>query len=141
VLAGLIGCGSGEGGGPGAAADSVTELQIFVWERGARPSSLGRILGERRRPAGKPKSWTLRCDPPAGTFPDPKGACDRLDDLDQPFAETPEETACTQQYDGPEVASVSGVYRDETVNTRFSRDDGCEIARWRKHEFLLSGKP
>ena len=140
VLAGLVGCGSGEGGGPGEATGSVTELQILVWERGARPTSLGRALGERRTPVGKPKSWTLRCDPPAGTFPDPDGACNALDELDQPFAETPEDAVCTEQYGGPEVASVNGVFRDETVNTRFSRDDGCEVGRWKKHAFLLSGK-
>jgi hypothetical protein len=141
LLVALAGCGSDGGGGPGEATGSVTELQILVWEQGARPTSLGRILGERRTPIGKPTSWTLRCDPPGGTFPDAEGACGELDNLDQPFAETPEEAVCTQQYGGPEVASVNGVYRDETVNTRFSRDDGCEIGRWRKHAFLFSGKP
>jgi Subtilisin inhibitor-like len=141
LLAGLVGCGSGEeSGGPAEATDAVTELQISIWGRGSRPSRYGRILGERRTPIGKPLSWTLRCDPPGGTFPDPEGGCSGLDKLDQPFAETPEETVCTQQYGGPEVASVSGVYRDETVNTRFSRDDGCEIARWKKHAFLLTAK-
>jgi hypothetical protein len=29
------------------------------------------------------------------------------------------------------------VYRDESVNARFDRTNGCEIARWDKHAFLF----
>ncbi|HEV2712293.1 MAG TPA: SSI family serine proteinase inhibitor, partial [Gaiellaceae bacterium] len=100
VLAGLPGCGSGEGEGPARATDTVTELQILVWPEGSRPNRFGRVVGERRTPIGKAKSWTLRCDPPGGTFPDPEAACNRLDGLDQPFADTPEEAICTEQYGG-----------------------------------------
>jgi subtilisin inhibitor-like len=137
VLAVLAGCGSGEGGGPAEATDTVTELQILVWPEGARPNPLGRVLGERRLARGKPKTYRLKCDPPGGTFPDPEAACKKLDQVDHPFNETPEDAVCTEQFGGQQVASISGVYRDETVNTRFSREDGCEIARWDEHAFLL----
>ena len=137
VLAVLTGCGSGGDEGPAEATDTVTELQILVWQNRMRPNPLGRVLGERRFGRGRPTTYRLTCDPPGGTFPDAEEACNKLDDLDQPFAEKPDEAMCTEQFGGEQVASVSGVYRDETVNTRFSRDDGCEIARWDEHKFLL----
>ena len=137
VLAMLAGCGSGDSGGPAEATDTVTELQILVWQSRTRPSALGRVLGERRFGRGKPKTYQLKCDPPGGTLPDPEEACKKLDELDQPFVETPDDAMCTEQFGGEQIAAVSGVYRDETVNTRFSREDGCEIARWDEHAFLL----
>jgi hypothetical protein len=137
VLALLAGCGSEGGGGPAEATDTVTELQILFWKGRTGPNPLGRVLGERRFGRGKPTTWTLTCDPPGGTFPDPEEACNKLDELDRPFVDTPDDAVCTEQFGGEQVAAVSGVYRDETVNTRFSRDDGCEIARWDEHAFLL----
>ena len=71
---------------------------------------------------------TLRAAPPNA-----EEACDKLDDLDQPFAETPEDAVCTEQDGGDQLASVQGVYRDEGISTRFDRTDGCEIARWDLH--------
>ena len=137
VLAVLTGCGSTDSSGPAEPTGTVTELQILVWQSRMRSSPLNRVLGERRFGRGKPKTYTLKCDPPGGTFPDPEEACKKLDELDQPFAETPDDAMCTEQFGGEQVASINGVYRDETVNTRFSRDDGCEIARWDEHKFLL----
>jgi hypothetical protein len=138
VLAVLSGCGSDSG--PVEATDSVTDLRIVRWEDTRPAGGVGRVLGLRRRGVGEAKTWTLRCDPPGGTFPDAESACEQLDELETPFAETPPEVACTEQYGGPELASVQGVYRDETVSTRFERTDGCEIERWAKHAFLFPTK-
>ncbi|MGP0222533.1 serine protease inhibitor [Paenarthrobacter sp. NCHU4564] len=44
---------------------------------------------------------------------------------------------CTQQYGGPQVAVVQGVFRGRQVTSRFSRTDGCEIARWKSLAPLL----
>ncbi|WP_426005837.1 serine protease inhibitor [Paenarthrobacter sp. NyZ202] len=44
---------------------------------------------------------------------------------------------CTQQYGGPQVAVVHGVFRGRQVTSRFSRTDGCEIARWKSLAPLL----
>lgn len=38
--------------------------------------------------------------------------------------------ACTQQYGGPQKATVSGVVDGVPVEASFSRTDGCEIAAW-----------
>ena len=46
------------------------------------------------------------------------------------LAPTPAGTACTQQYGGPETASVSGNVDGEVVKLKFSRANGCEISRW-----------
>ncbi|HEV3477996.1 MAG TPA: SSI family serine proteinase inhibitor [Gaiellaceae bacterium] len=138
VLAVLAGCGGG--GEPAGATDMVTDLRIVSWEDTRPAGGVGRVLGLRRRGVGEPKIWTLRCDPPGGTFPDPEDACDKLDELDQPFLETPMDAICTEQYGGPQLASIQGTYRDEAVTTRFDRTNGCEIARWNKHAFLFKPK-
>jgi hypothetical protein len=137
-LAVLAGCGSG--GGPAEATDMVTELRIVSWEDTRPAGGVGRVLGLRRRGVGEAKTWILRCDPPGGTFPKPEEACERLDELDQPFVETPMDAICTEQYGGPQLASIQGVYRDEGVITRFDRTNGCEISRWDKHAFLFKPK-
>jgi hypothetical protein len=61
--------------------------------------------------------------------------------LADPFAPTPDDAVCTQVYGGPAVAEVEGLYRGETVDTRFTRIDGCEIGRWDRHAFLFPVKP
>lgn len=38
--------------------------------------------------------------------------------------------ACTQQYGGPQKATVSGVVDGVPVEASFSRTDGCEISEW-----------
>ena len=37
---------------------------------------------------------------------------------------------CTQQYGGPETATITGTWQGEPVNSTLSRKNGCEIARW-----------
>ncbi|MFF1828468.1 serine protease inhibitor [Paenarthrobacter sp. NPDC058040] len=44
---------------------------------------------------------------------------------------------CTQQYGGPQMATVTGWFRGRKVNSAFSRTDGCEIARWKTMAALL----
>ena len=46
------------------------------------------------------------------------------------FEPTPGDVACTQQYGGPETATVTGTFKGEQVDAKFSRQNGCEIARW-----------
>jgi hypothetical protein len=53
------------------------------------------------------------------------------------FEPVPHDQVCTLQYGGPQEARVSGTLRGERVDGRFSRRNGCEIARWEKVEPLL----
>jgi hypothetical protein len=42
-------------------------------------------------------------------------------------------------YGGRAVAKVTGLIGGHPVNARFTRTDGCEIARWDRLGFLLPG--
>jgi hypothetical protein len=54
------------------------------------------------------------------------------------FEPVPDDVACTQQFGGPETATVSGTLNGRAVDARFARDNGCEIARWEKVSALLA---
>ena len=124
VLAVLAGCGGYEGGKtPG----TQTVLSITAWPNG--------------KDAGGKREWKLYCDRSGGTLPAPEAACEHLGNFDEPFAPTPKDTMCTEQYGGPAVAKVEGLYHGETVDAHFSRTDGCEISRWDKYDFLFPVKP
>jgi hypothetical protein len=120
----LVACGGYEGGKtPG----TQTVLDIKAWPGG--------------KDAGRSRQWKLYCERAGGTHPNPEKACEHLARLEDPFAPTPENAICTNIYGGPAVAEVDGLYRGETVDARFSRIDGCEIARWDKHAFLFPVAP
>jgi hypothetical protein len=53
------------------------------------------------------------------------------------FEEPSGTTACTQQFGGPETATVKGTVNGEPVDARFSRENGCQIARWTAAKVLL----
>ena len=126
----VAGCGTIERGGdvtvePGPGSDAsqggTTELTITV--------RAGRGRGER--------IYSLVCDPAGGDHPDPEAACRLLSELKDPFAPVPDDAMCTEIYGGPQTATVTGTLRGEVVNARFSRTDGCQIARWDRHATLL----
>ncbi len=79
------------------------------------------------------KSASVACD-----TPDESAGCRTVADLDPAvFEPTPGTTACTQQYGGPEKATVKGTFKGEPVDAQFSRENGCEIARWQDAQPLL----
>jgi Subtilisin inhibitor-like len=100
-----------------------TSLQITVW-----PDGQGHA---------PKRSYTLTCAPVGGTLPHRASACTKLAALRAPFAPTPKATACTQIYGGPQEALVTGRFRGTLIHARFSRKDGCEIARWTRVRFLF----
>jgi hypothetical protein len=78
-----------------------------------------------------PVESTLACEPAGGTHPDPEAACAALAELDaEAFMPVAADQMCTQIYGGPETATVRGTWRGAPVDASFSRQDGCEIARW-----------
>jgi hypothetical protein len=54
-------------------------------------------------------------------------------------AKTPHDQVCTEQYGGPEVATVTGTIDGTRVDARFSRVNGCEIARFDAAQRLWGG--
>ena len=104
------------------AQSASTSLSITVWPQG---------------PDGERRTWTLRCDPVGGTLPRRLEACRRLAALERPFTAVPRDAVCTMIYGGPARARVTGTHRGRKVWVSFSREDGCRIGRWKRHDFLF----
>ena len=69
---------------------------------------------------------TVTCDAPGDS-----AACQAVADIDpKTFEPVPGDQACTQQYGGPETATVKGTLNGKEIDAKFSRENGCEIARW-----------
>lgn len=82
-------------------------------------------------PGLQARSWTLSCHPVGGTHPDPEAACAALmSGPFDPFEPIPLDVVCTQIYGGSQTAVIKGIWDGSDVEARFSREDGCEIARW-----------
>ncbi len=127
AAAALAGC-AGTSGGPAASGGSggggaqATSLQVRV-DAGTGAS---------------PVTWTLTCDPPGGTHPQPSAACAQLEAAKtDPFAPTPTSMMCSMIYGGPQTATVSGTFAGRPVQARFARTNGCEVARWQLVSALL----
>jgi hypothetical protein len=77
----------------------------------------------------------------ASTLPDPAAALEAVRRHGEAifFPKPGPPPLCTQQYGGPQTAVVTGRYLGREVHCRFSRTDGCEIARWRAMAALLGG--
>jgi hypothetical protein len=84
-------------------------------------------------------TWTLSCDPPAGTHPHPPAACTQLAAAPtDPFAPTPPGMMCSMIYGGSQTATVSGTFHGRPVATTFARTNGCQVARWQRVSALLA---
>ena len=83
--------------------------------------------------AKPPRTVEVRCD-----APEDSAACRAAADVPAAaFEPTPGDVACTQQYGGPQTATVKGTLRGERLDATFSRVNGCEIARWEDAAPLL----
>jgi hypothetical protein len=123
----LTGCGSD---GDAAPAPSSS----------AGPASGELVVVLDRGEGGQPERYTLRCaDPVSGDLPDPAAACAHLQALADPFAPPPGDRVCTQQYGGPQTATVTGRWAGEDVDLVLARTNGCEIAQWDSLGPLLPG--
>lgn len=75
------------------------------------------------------------------TLPAPEAALSEVErfgeDIFFPTSGPPK--LCTQQYGGPQVAVVTGIFHGRQVHATFQRTDGCEIARWNSLAALLGG--
>jgi hypothetical protein len=76
------------------------------------------------------RSVDVRCD-----APEDSAACAAL--AEGALEPTPRGTACTQQFGGPQTATVTGTVEGRPVDAELSRANGCEIARWQEAAPLL----
>jgi hypothetical protein len=119
----LAGCGAeaGADAGPGDMAESAARLQVEFRAAGGSETLTA----------------TLTCGPVGGDHPRPQEACAALEQNEDALREPSEDIVCTEIYGGPETAKVSGIFRGEPVEARFSRRNGCEIGRWDALDPLL----
>ncbi len=123
VLAAVVGVMVAWAAAP-VAATGRTALRVAFYEDGDDPRT--RVV------------WTLRCDPTGGTLPRRATACRRLAQLGwTTLRPVPPDTACTEIYGGPQVATVTGLIGGHAVWARLRRDNGCEIERWERNRFLV----
>ncbi|MGA7206708.1 MAG: serine protease inhibitor [Specibacter sp.] len=105
----------------GAGPDTRIELTVHLTEAPGDPGRDFRLLA------------VAGVADPASTVPDPAAALAAVERFGEaiffPLPGPPK--ICTQQYGGPQVAQVDGTFRGRAVHARFTRTDGCEIARWR----------
>lgn len=120
VVAAALGCG---GNADSPAAGAATRLTITYWPQG--------------RDTGTALKWTLRCGPLGGNHPSRRAACARLARIERPFAPVPQDAICTQIFGGPDEALVTGVHKGRRIFAAFNRRDGCQIARWNRHQPIL----
>ncbi|WP_372594110.1 SSI family serine proteinase inhibitor [Actinotalea sp.] len=112
--------------GPSPSAPDVaaaTSLTVVLDETGTGPTT----------------TTTLTCDPLGGTHPDAAAACAAIEAAGgaSAFDPVPPRTACTEQYGGPQTATVRGTVDGTPVNADFDRTNGCEISRWDRLAVLL----
>jgi hypothetical protein len=88
--------------------------------------------------SGQKATWKLTCDPTGGTHPNRRRACAFLDGLAHPFSKQPTGMACTMIYSGPETARVFGRWKGKPVDVGFSRNDGCQTAKWQQYRSLFT---
>jgi hypothetical protein len=104
-------------------APSPTKLTITAWPQGSK---------------GQAKKFTLLCPQGKGTLPRPGKACAKLARTPRSaFAPVPRDAICTMIYGGPQEALVTGTLRGKRLTARFSRANGCQIARWDRVAFLF----
>jgi Subtilisin inhibitor-like len=93
--------------------------------------------------SGAPANFTLVCQNgapvPESQHPSAAAACTALKGNAAILSPTPSpgNQSCTQQYGGPQKATVSGVVDGKPVEASFSLSDGCQIAAWNAAKDVL----
>jgi hypothetical protein len=88
-------------------------------------------------------NYTLVCKDGVPTdessHPSAAAACTALKDNPAVLSPAPSGTdhSCTQQYGGPQEATVTGIVDGSPVDSSFARRDGCEIGLWNAAKDIL----
>jgi len=118
-----------------AGADPDVDLTVRLTEAPGAPAHEFRLVGRRGTVPDTAANGS--------TVPDPAAAIAAVERFGEEAFFTPRraDMLCTQQYGGPQVAVVTGMFHGRPVNSHFSLTDGCEIARWRSLAPLFGGTP
>jgi hypothetical protein len=125
VIVSLAGCGSEQAKG---APDKPPAGTVAT---PAKPAPVTQLtINVKASPESAAKTWTLTCDPAGGSHPEAAKACAALAKAKAPFTPVAKDQQCTMIYGGPEEATVTGTWKDQKVDAKFSRKNGCELSRW-----------
>jgi len=92
------------------------------------------VLDVQLDPDGPVYHWWLAGPPPLGTHPDPQAGWEALTRASDPFGGY---EVSTQDYHGPERATVRGLWRGRWIEHRFGRHEGAAAAEWDRLRGLL----
>jgi hypothetical protein len=133
LLTGLTGCGDETANGPSSGNPSGTGSSAAV--PGAAATTALTVLVDDGEGT---VTWLLTCDPVGGDHPEAEAACRALDRSGaKALPPVPRGRLCTQVFQGPEVASISGTWKGQRVDSRFNLRNGCEVGRWKALTGLL----
>jgi hypothetical protein len=83
-------------------------------------------------PGSKPQRWTLRCDPPGGTHPNPAAACRTLLRAKSSlFVPLKHSVMCPMILANAKRATINGTWLGKRVHATLY-DGGCYLGRWAK---------
>ncbi len=69
----------------------------------------------------------------------PPTICEGVEELpDDPAAPVPPDTPCTEIYGGPDEVTIEGTLDGERIETRLTRENGCEIERFDRFAPVLT---
>ena len=114
---GTTAAGSGSSSGTGAAPAAKISLHVTVSSHGS-----------------KPQRWTLRCDPPGGTHPNPAAACRVLLGVrakNSLFLPLKRGVMCPMILANAKRATITGYWYGKRVHITIY-DGGCFLDRWAK---------
>lgn len=135
---------SGPATGPTEGTTSPTEGTTSPTAEPAASGANARLtISFRQDATAEPVQYVLECvdgaPGPASTLPNAEAACSRLGELGAKFftARPNKDVICTQQYGGPQTASITGDIDGTSVLAAFALTDGCEISRWDRVKDIL----
>jgi hypothetical protein len=101
----------------------------------AAPRADVRVTHDRDGSGGAPaRTVRLRC--PSARH---RAVCRRLTALPaSAFAPLPRDVICTEVYGGPQTGRIAGIVRGRRVSARYSRVNGCHIARYDRVRSVLA---
>ncbi|WP_323960156.1 serine protease inhibitor [Arthrobacter sp. JZ12] len=135
-------------------SDSPTDPESIVPPETPKPSpsfptdpdaagTANLTISIRLSPESQPKEYVLECSRDgvgsSTTMPNAEAACEVVRRLGASFfnAKPDPNKMCTQQYGGPQTATITGTVDGQRVHAYFSATDGCEIARWNALQAVL----
>lgn len=103
-------------------------------------TSAASAAGDLPAPAAS-SSTSSSADSLTGPAKAARDSCDQLRRLSGPVGPVPAGQMCSMIYGGAQTAQVTGVWHGAPVREKYSRTNGCEVARWNRMAPVLPAGP